>query len=127
MSVTRARKKKSIVTYEETDFLRIPCDDENCTSLKELRELVQATAHLPDETVVGMMSEHDDEVGEYTTHLVVESGNTWVDVVKEWDVDISGQLQYNEKAILENLGITPDQYIKGENDKSNTPQWTIQH
>jgi len=107
MSVKKGVSKKEIIQYLESEDLMIPADEEHRTSLKELRDLVAATNHLPEDTIVEFDEGYSDDNG-YEYHYIVRTGQSWKDLMDRWVKENGGEpvdFENCEKAILEPLGL----------------------
>ena len=100
--VAKARKKVERVEYVETEILQVPLSEGECTSLKELRELVRATEHLSDETVVTVGWSGDDR---YEYSISVDPTETWTKLVAEWQASGATETTDAEEDILNNIGV----------------------
>ena len=125
MPVKKAQAKREVVTYVETNDFVIPADEDGRTSLKELRELVEATKHLPEDTVVESDGDYNRDTNMYENYIVVRADINWKDVIKEWGVDPEDvNFDGTEGQILINLGVTASDF-KSEPDMSrlHSPSW----
>lgn len=114
----------------ETEIIAIQITEEQETSLKELRALVEATRHLPEDAVVFTDGEYDDNGdeygGAYKNYLQVDPRDTWSNRFAEWKEDDYYDPEDLEQAIVqiaEDLGLL----MKGSESltKSEAAPWHV--
>lgn len=96
MAVKRGAQKTPITNYETKPRYQVPMDEE-ITSLKELRDLVEATRHLPDDTSVDCSG---------YSEIVVVDGIKFTARFAEYTEEDMEDLEGEVQEILENLNYT---------------------
>jgi hypothetical protein len=123
MPVQKAKAKREVITYVETDDYQIPADEDHRTSLKELRELVAETSHLPEDTVVEPDGDYNRDNNMYENYIVVRADLRWKDVTKEWEIDPEDvNFTGSEGEMLRNLGIT-ERDFQSDASRLTAPSW----